>query len=368
MTKILVTGATGFVGSALTANLLAADKRVVALSRNDPTGQRTRTAIEKAAAGFGITLGPVHWSRLSTVEVDFRALDQTLSPQVFEGVTVVWNVAAEMTYAIKKILDSVSQNVIASSMLYKLASQHARDCRRFYHVSTAYAAGFGKDEAREEVNFTPGLVNSYQLSKWVAEVALLHSQNDRGLPLTIFRPSIVIGHEQTGWSTGVSFGAFLLAAAVLYGKQAGASHLAFDLHPDGMPNLVCVDTVIRRAMALTNIEGPSRRPAEIFHCVNDHSTTLADLVGTIADTVGVPVSFGPPVCETDHQINAVFERNKQFANGRWTFHTERIEQVLGDAYGPVAMNREIIGRSMSHYLAHQAAEAKAKAEERSNAA
>ncbi|HET7504899.1 MAG TPA: SDR family oxidoreductase [Kofleriaceae bacterium] len=368
MTKILVTGATGFLGSALVANLLAEDCRVVALSRNDPSGQRTRTAVEKAAAGFGCTLGPIHWSRLTIVEVDFRALDQTLSPEVFEGVTAVWNAAAEMSYGIKKILDSVNQNVIASGMLYKLAAQHAHDCRRFYHVSTAYAAGFGKDDALEEVNFTPGLVNSYQLSKWVAEVALLHSQAQRGLPLTIFRPSIVIGHERTGWSTGVSFGAYLLTAAVLYGKQAGAAHLAFDLEPDGLPNLVCIDTVVRRALALTRIEGPIRRPAEIFHCVSDRPTTVAELLETIADTVGVPVSFGPPVCETDHQINAVFERNKAFANGHWRFHTERLEEVLGEVYGPVGITREIIRRSMSHYLAHQAAEAKAKAEERSNAA
>jgi nucleoside-diphosphate-sugar epimerase len=368
MNKILVTGATGFVGSALVANLLAEDNRVVALSRNDPTGQRTRTAVEKAAAGLGLALGPIHGSRLSTVEVDFRALDETVPPQVFEGVTAVWNVAAEMSYGIKKILDSVNQNVIASSMLYKLASQHARDCRRFYQMSTAYAAGFGRDDAPEEVNFTPGLINSYQLSQWVAEVALLHSQPERGLPLTIFRPSIVIGHETTGWSTGVSFGAFLLAAAVLYGKQAGAARLSFDLEPDGMPNLICVDTVIRRALALTRLEGPSRRPAEIFHCVTDHGTTLADLLETISDKAGVPVSFGPPSSETDQQINAVFERNKHFANGRWKFHTKRLQEALGEAYGPVAMTREIIGRSMIHYLAHQAAEAKAKAEERSNAA
>jgi len=364
MNKILVTGATGFVGSSLVAGLLAEGHRVLALSRNDPGGQRTRTAIEKAASGFGLAPGALPWSRLSIVEVDFRALEQTLPPQVFAGVTLIWNVAAEMTYAIKKILDSVNQNVIASSMLYKLASQHAPDCRRFYHMSTAYSAGFGNYDAREEVNFTPGLINSYQLSKWVAEVALLHSHQERGLPLTIFRPSIVIGHERTGWSSGTSFGMFQLAQAVLYGKKAGSAHVTFDLDPGSAPNLVCVDTVVRRALALTKVDAPTRRPTEIFHCVADESVTMGELMATIQAKVGVSVSFGLPVTEVDAQINAVFERNKHFANGRWIFRTERLQEVLGKDYGFITMTQEIIGRSVVHYLAHE----EAKAGERSNAA
>ncbi|MDC0714891.1 SDR family oxidoreductase [Stigmatella sp. ncwal1] len=366
MNKILITGATGFVGSALAANLLAEDTRVVALSRTDPGGQRTRAAVEKAATGFGLTLSPMQWSRLSIVEVDFRALDQTLQPHVFEGVTAVWNVAAEMTYSLKKVIEAVDQNVIASSMLYKLASQHAHDCRRFYHVSTAYTVGFGNNEAREEINFTPKLINSYQLSKWMAEVALIQSQKERGLPLAIFRPSVVIGHEQTGWSSGASFGMFLLAAAVLYGKQARTAHLKLDLDADTKPNLVCIDTVVRRAMALMKSESPERQPAEIFNCIGDECVTMTDVVEQLQTMIGVQVSFGAPVNETDAQINAVFERNKQFANGRWTFNSERLQQVLGEEYGPVTMTQDIIGRSVLHYVAHKVAEA--KAEERSNAA
>jgi nucleoside-diphosphate-sugar epimerase len=366
MTKILITGATGFVGSALAATLLSEDARVVALSRRDPGGQRTRSAVEKAAAGFGLALRPIQWNRLSVVEVDFRALDQTLQPHAFEGVDIVWNAAAEMTYSLPKILDAVDQNVIAASMLYKLASQHARDCRRFYHVSTAFTAGLGNDDAREEINFTPKLINTYQLSKWMAEIALIHSQQERGLPLGIFRPSVVIGHERTGWCTGVSFGMFMLAAAVLHGKKAGVPNLRLDVDPESSPNLVCVDTVIRRALALTRAESPARQPAEIFNCVADYSVTMAELMATIQDHVGVEVVLGPPASEIDNQINAVFERNRQFANGRFRFDTERLRRVLGNDYAPLLMTRGTIGRSVQNYLEHQVV--KTKGEERSNAA
>jgi nucleoside-diphosphate-sugar epimerase len=362
MHKILITGATGFVGSALAASLLADDHQVVALSRNDPGGQRTRAAVDGAANGFGLALRPAQWNRLSIVEVDFRALEQTLPLHAFDGVTAVWNVAAEMAYSLKKVLDSVGQNVIASSMLYKLAAQHAPDCRRFYHVSTAYTAGMDNDVAREEINFTPRLINSYQLSKWMAEIALVQAHKERALPLTIVRPTIVIGHEQTGWSSGASFGMFLLAAAVLYGKQAGVGHLTLDLEREVQPNLVCIDTVVRRAMALLKSESPDRQATEIFNCIGDEAARMTDVVTQLQIKTGVQISFGTPVSETDARINAVFERNKEFANGRWSFQADRLKQVLGTAYGPATMSQDIIGRSLLHYMAYQIAVAKAKAE------
>ena len=363
MNKVMITGATGFVGSALVANLLAEDSCVVALSRSDPFGRRTRTAVESAATGFGLALTPAQWSRLSVVEVDFRALDQTLPPQVFQGVTAVWNAAAEMSYSLRKILDSVNQNVFTSSMLYKLTAQHAVDCRRFYHVSTAFTAGFGDPDAREEINFTPKLINAYQLSKWMAEVAIAQSQKHRRLPLTIFRPSIIIGHEHTGWSSGASFGMFLLAAAVLYARKSGASQLRLDLEADNRPNLVCIDTVVRRALTLLGDESPGREATEIFNCIGDQGISTADVAAQLHAAIGVQVAFGAPANEMDVRVNTLFESNKQFANHRWTFHAERLRHVLGDHYGPATVTPEIVGRSMMHYVAHQVALARAKAAE-----
>ena len=47
--KVLLTGATGFVGSALAAGFLAKSIPVLVLSRNDPGGVRTATPILEAA-------------------------------------------------------------------------------------------------------------------------------------------------------------------------------------------------------------------------------------------------------------------------------------------------------------------------------
>ena len=52
---VLITGATGFVGSALAANFLAHGARVLAVSRENGAPRAMR-AVEAAAAGFGFGL------------------------------------------------------------------------------------------------------------------------------------------------------------------------------------------------------------------------------------------------------------------------------------------------------------------------
>src|SRR6218665_177721 len=352
MKTILVTGATGFLGSALTANWLAEGTRVKALSRNDPGGNRVRAAVEKAARGFGLLLNDAQWALLSTEQVDFRNLQGTLDPRALVDVTHVWNVAAEMSYSLKKILPAVDQNVVASSSLYDLTARYARQCQRFYHVSTAYTAGFGIEEVRETLNFTPRLVNAYKLRKWIAEVCLFQHHQEKALPLTIFRPSAVIGHQDTGWSTGASFGLFSLAEGILYGKRKAVDRIHLDLKGDSRLNLVCIDTVVRRARALLAAE-EHRQRTEIFNCIGDEDFRVDESLEPVWTQLGMSVEFGPPQHEVDAELHRIIEKNKAFADRTWHFHADQLKKVLGAAYVPQPMNQDIVRRSLTHFLAHR---------------
>ena len=73
------------------------------------------------------------------------------------------------------------------------------ELRRFSHVSTAYVAGtatgvFDEDDHDLGQEFR----NSYERTKWEAErLARAHAER---LPVQIFRPSIVVGEQTTGWT------------------------------------------------------------------------------------------------------------------------------------------------------------------------
>ncbi|MET0401807.1 MAG: SDR family oxidoreductase [Cystobacter sp.] len=350
-----MTGATGFLGSSLVATLLAEGLRVKALSRNDPSGERVRAAVDKAARGLGLELRDGQRALLSTVEVDFRDLPGTLPARVLEDVTDVWNVAAEMSYSSRKIIQSVEQNVMAATTLYRMTARHAPRCQRFHHVSTAYTVGFGTAEAHEVLDPTPKLINSYQLSKWMAEVNLVQCQPEVGLPLTLFRPSAVIGDRETGWSTGVSFGLFSLVEGILYGSRVGAGQIQLDLNGESRLNLVCVDTVVRRARNLLRAEA-HRQPVEIFNCVGDESVRVSDALEPAWTQLGLRVAFSAPLLPVDAEVHRVIEKNKPFADMTWHFHADKLKKVLGESYVPQPMNTEIVRRSISHFLSHRLGE------------
>ncbi|UUZ54277.1 NAD-dependent epimerase/dehydratase family protein [Massilia sp. H-1] len=99
--KVLITGATGFVGSALAANFLARSIPVVALSRKDPDGARTVAAVRAAAGGFGLDIGHAIPAHLQVIDVTWPELEKSLPAAVLAGVTHAWHCAAEMSYLLR---------------------------------------------------------------------------------------------------------------------------------------------------------------------------------------------------------------------------------------------------------------------------
>jgi nucleoside-diphosphate-sugar epimerase len=137
---ILLTGATGFVGSALAAAFLNRGGRVLAVSRNDPRGERTARAVLTAAAGFGTPLAVAALERLTTLSVESDRMDEALDRQALSGITDVWHCAANMTYALETLEETLETNLVMAARLYQLIAERS-SCSRFYQVSTAYTAG-----------------------------------------------------------------------------------------------------------------------------------------------------------------------------------------------------------------------------------
>src|SRR5688500_2069139 len=201
---VLITGATGFLGMELLARLLGdGDRRVWALVRASSQAEaegRVRATLASLVPDPESVAGrvvPVAGDLLC----DGLGIEPRKRDELAEAVDEVIHSAASVSFSLP--LDQArAVNVEGTRRMLELAmlaSARGGGLHRFAHVSTAYVAGthrgsFGEgDLARGQ-----GFSNTYERSTWEAE-RLVRGYSER-LPAQVFRPSIVVGDERSGWT------------------------------------------------------------------------------------------------------------------------------------------------------------------------
>ncbi|AKJ26891.1 hypothetical protein AAW51_0200 [Caldimonas brevitalea] len=349
----MISGVTGFVGSALAASFLARGMRVAALSRNDPDGMRTVNAVIAAAQGQGLDISGALESHLQVLNVDFTQLDSTLEPSALADVTEVWHVAAEMSYSPHKLGRSFDTNVGNTTRLYELVKQHAPACRRFYYVSTAYVAGMAGGPVREELHARPSMVNTYQVTKWSAEQALHLAYLREGLPVTVFRPTVVVGHRHTGWAHRNGFGFYMFLDAMTAIAKAGHTELAVDLLPQTRVDLVSIDQLVADAGTLT-LRQDAGRELEVFHCGGGLRVPMGELVPLWGDVAGLRASIGKPTTALEQQFDRAVAPNQPFARTEWHFERAKLDAATQRSVPVTPLTADEL-RSMCRWYADAAA-------------
>ena len=201
---LFLTGATGFVGMELLARYLErTDRRVYALVRG-------RDDVE-AQARLDDTVSRMlpdpasHAGRAVAVRGDVTAPGLGMAPrrraQLADEIGEIVHGAASVSFALP-LDESRAINVAGTEQVLRLAElAHRRGdgLRRLSYISTAYVAGdhrgmFGE----QELDIGQRFRNAYERSKFEAELRV-RAHSDR-LPVQIFRPSIVVGEADSGWT------------------------------------------------------------------------------------------------------------------------------------------------------------------------
>jgi UDP-glucose 4-epimerase len=171
--RILVTGATGFVGTALCSRLAA-------------QGDEVMGAVRRPLAG-GIT-GPVVWANVGEVgrDTDWQV--------ALAGVAVVVHLAARV-HVMKETASDAKEafrrvNVEGTIKLAQEAA--AAGVRRLVFISSVKVNGEGRDAPYRETD-APAPEDAYAISKWEAEQGLHRIARETGLEVVILRPPLVYG-------------------------------------------------------------------------------------------------------------------------------------------------------------------------------
>jgi thioester reductase-like protein len=273
--SVVLTGATGFLGLQVLDRALAnGDAPVVALVRardDDDAGRRVRGALatlgDDAAARAG---------RLTALAADLtapglgldpgrrRALAQEAEVVVHSGANVAFDQPLEQAREV---------NVGGTERVLALAHE-APALRRLVYVSTAYVAGEHEGTfAEDDLDVGQGFRNSYERSKFEAERLLGAEAGE--VPLSVLRPSIVVGERQSGWTTAfnVLYWPLRAFARGLLSAVPAASGTLVDAVP--------IDVVADATWAIASGEGPAR---ETLHLVAGERATTVDELAELAAT------------------------------------------------------------------------------------
>jgi thioester reductase-like protein len=166
---------------------------------------------------------------------------------------------------------SRSINVEGTRRVLELARKCAASgsgLRRMTYVSTAYVAGDRNGYAQEsDLDVGQSFRNAYEQSKQEAE-RMVCAERER-LPLTIVRPSIVVGERETGWTSSFN---------VMYGPMRAVAAGALPVLPGrrgGVLDIVTVDYVADAILALG--ASPAAEGGTFQIVAGDQAMTLGEL-------------------------------------------------------------------------------------------
>lgn len=281
--SIFVTGFPGFIASRLIERLAHPETQFfllvqphlvdAAMREIEDIADATNTPLES----FVIVEGDITLPNLGIPDADLETIQ-------FET-TDVFHLAAGYDLSIPKET-AFSVNLQGTSNVNDLV-RSIKNLHRYNYVSTCYVAGKREGVILEtELEHEAGFRNYYEETKYLAEVEVEKLKGS--LPVTIYRPSVVVGDSESGETTKYD-GIYYL---IHYLRRAPALLRVLNVgNNDVRLNLVPVDFVVDSIAALARDDKAVKKTIAL---ADPDPLTTAELFDVIAmDMTGRKSEFRP---------------------------------------------------------------------------
>jgi thioester reductase-like protein len=284
---VLLTGATGFLGTEIMKRILEAHPRSrLALLVRSTTRETARERVEKLLVRtFGLETAARHTERVEVVEGDISlrgaGMDSERGARLAERVDHVIHCAASVRFDLPLEV-ARRDNTEGTRNVLTFAERMPR-LARFDYIGTAFVAGDRRGIIREdELDVGQRFLNSYEQTKMEAEK--LVRDFAKAHPTAIYRPSIVVGNSKTGETT--TFQGFY-QGLLLYRRLFGGKIIVLlPADPNTPFDLVPVDYVVDALFALI---ASDKSIGGCFHLTSGpgYTCTTDEILKMLSDFTGV---------------------------------------------------------------------------------
>ena len=281
---IFITGFPGFIAGRLVERLAGSQTQFYllvqpqfiddAMQEIEDISEFTKTPLDN----FVIVEGDVTQPNLGISDSDLETIQYET--------TDVFHLAAAYDLAVPKDA-AFNVNLQGTKNVNDLVCS-LKNLRRYNYVSTCYVAGKREGNILEtDLEHKDGFRNFYEETKYLAELEV--EKLKASLPVTIFRPSVVVGDSETGETTKYDGIYYLInylrkAPSILRVLNVGNKQVRL--------NLVPVDFVVE---AIAVLARDKRANGKTIALADRNPLTTAELFDAIAkDLTGRKSEFGPP--------------------------------------------------------------------------
>ena len=265
-----VTGATGFIGRHLLAELLKRDGTIYVLVREGSRGKLDATLQRLGAAEGRIVAVP---GDLSKPGLGVEGFDERID-HLFH-LAAVYDVEADEEAAERANIDGTRHVV-------EFANAH--DLGRFHHVSSIAVAGDYRGVFQEDM-FDGGQVlpHHYHRTKYESERLVREEVEAKTL---VFRPGMVVGHSETGEMDKID-GPYYFFKLIQKLRHALPEWVPLAGPQGGQTNIVPVDFVARAMDHIAHLPD-DELPGGTFHLVDPEPMTVGEALNAFAKAAHAP--------------------------------------------------------------------------------
>jgi amino acid adenylation domain-containing protein/thioester reductase-like protein len=281
--EIFLTGSTGFLGTYLLFELLQQTRADIYCLIRASSLAEAQARIQASLKRYALW-NDCFSSRIKLVLGDLTqplmGIESEQFARLAEKIDIIYHCGAwvNVVYPYSALK---AANVIGTQEVLRLASQTRIKPLHFISTVDVFSTLENNQikSVRETSTIGPtsSLHNGYAQSKYIAEQLVIAAAS-RGLPVSIYRPSNVMGHSKTGCCQVSDFIAKMMKGCI---QMKAAPKI------DALLNLVPVDYVCRTIIHLSQNR---KNDFQVFHVVSKNAIQWEKIISWIAD-FGYPIQL-----------------------------------------------------------------------------